>query len=89
MTVRFSEPVSRAASSTATRAYVRDVRETPLRVERDGEEYSLICYFGKSESFYLRDLTGFWVICLSARFVELIEQIRICAHGLNYENVCS
>src|SRR6267378_483370 len=30
-----ASPVSRAAASTATHPYVRDVRETPLRVERD------------------------------------------------------
>jgi hypothetical protein len=30
-----ASPVSRAATSTAAHPYVRDVRETPLRVERD------------------------------------------------------
>src|SRR5712664_3021116 len=30
-----ASPVSRAAASTAAHPYVRDVRETPLRVERD------------------------------------------------------
>jgi hypothetical protein len=34
-----ASPVSRAAASTASRPYVRDVRETPLWVGRDVEGY--------------------------------------------------
>jgi hypothetical protein len=40
-----ASPVSRAKASTASRSDVRDVRETPLLLGRDGMEYRLFFHF--------------------------------------------
>jgi len=72
-----ASPVSRAKASTASRPDVRDVRETPLCVGRDIDGYILICSFGKSEYFYQRGFTDFWVICPTGRFVESLEEIGV------------
>src|SRR3990170_697578 len=40
-----------AAASTASPPYVRDVRETPLLVGRDGQSYSLILISEKQKYF--------------------------------------
>jgi hypothetical protein len=51
-------PVSRAAASTATHPYVRDVRETPLRVERDGNDIYLDLRILKIRIFFAEGLDG-------------------------------
>jgi hypothetical protein len=76
-TVRSKPRRQRAATSTASRPDVRDVRETPLCVGRDVDGYRLIRNFGKSEYFYQRGFTDFWVICPSGRFVEGVEEIGV------------
>src|SRR5258707_774214 len=72
-----ASPVSRAKASTASRPDVRDVRETPLCVGRDIDGYILICSFGKSEYFYQRGFTDFWVICPTGSRVEGVEEIDV------------
>src|SRR5258708_25411474 len=50
-------------ASIASRSNVRDDRETPLSVGRDGGRYKLICFFGKSEYFCKWGWTGHSLIC--------------------------
>src|SRR6266403_956917 len=76
-TVRSKPRRQRAATSTASRPDVRDVREPPLCVGRDIDGYRLIRNFGKSEYFYQRGFTDFWVICPTGRFVESLEEIAL------------
>ena len=52
-------------ASIASRSNVRDDRETPLSVGRDGGRYKLICVFGKSEYFFKEGWTDDSVICPS------------------------
>jgi hypothetical protein len=51
-----------AATSTAPHPYVRDVRETPLRVERDGKLYIPVFISGKQKYFFAMGLTLFPII---------------------------
>jgi hypothetical protein len=77
--------VSRAATSTAAHPYVRDVRETPLRVERDGHRYEVICLFGKAEYFFARGLTRVRVIRTDLRVGSFLLNLLnkwFIAHGL-------
>jgi hypothetical protein len=54
-----TSPVSRAATSTASRPDVRDVRETPLWVERDARDIDSSRATGQEEYFLRRGWTRF------------------------------
>jgi hypothetical protein len=52
-------------ASIASRSNVRDDRETPLSVGRDGGNYRVIWNFRKSEYFFEKGWTGKSLICPS------------------------
>ena len=59
---------------------VRDDRETPLRVGRDGSGDKVICSFGKAEYFFRGDLTDFADLPVGSSTIAFWSRLRpVCA----------
>jgi hypothetical protein len=53
-------------------------------VERDGKSYSKISISEKQKYFCEWGWTDFWMICPSGGFIELAEEIFLCASNKTF-----